>query len=331
MSAAARVDEVEKRLAEQSLAVQRAEASAAAEATRVVGRIDVLEQSTTAKLRDATELGQALRAQVAEVQAHVAKLDAANRLVSALQAQVTTLQARVAELERRPKLSGSGSSRPATCDEMEARIEALGEFRRKGHGSSLARAAGYSCVEAKAVGYSLQEAKAAGWAFEELRMAGYIGAKGMTSHDFLDRHQAGCSNFAGLDFSGEDFSNMVLLKCNLSGCVLEGATFDGAQLTSVDLSNARLTGLACSSWRGARFSGECNFTGTNIRKLLSAAELKAGGLVSGLKTTGYSCSEAKAAGYTPSECHIGGFSFEEGRGAGFKHNASYWDRVKSWG
>ena len=80
---AARVDEVEKRLAEQSLAVQRAEASAAAEATRVVGRIDVLEQSTTAKLRDATELGQALRAQVAEVQAHVAKLDAANRLVSA--------------------------------------------------------------------------------------------------------------------------------------------------------------------------------------------------------------------------------------------------------
>ena len=39
------MDEVEKRLAEQGLAVQRAEASAAADATRVVGQIDVLEQS----------------------------------------------------------------------------------------------------------------------------------------------------------------------------------------------------------------------------------------------------------------------------------------------
>ena len=61
---------------------------------------------------------------------HVAKLNAANQIIDALQTQVTTLQARVAELERRPKLSGSGTSRPATCDEMEARIEALGEFRR---------------------------------------------------------------------------------------------------------------------------------------------------------------------------------------------------------
>ena len=96
-------------------------------------------------------------------------------IIDALQKQVVTLQARVAELERRPKLSGSGTSRPATCDEMEARVEALREFRRKGHGCSVARAAGYSCVEAKEVGYSLQEAKAAGWAFEELRMAGYRG------------------------------------------------------------------------------------------------------------------------------------------------------------
>ena len=147
--ALARADELERQLAEHSLTMQKAEAAAAAETTRVVGRIDAHELSTNAKL------------------------DAANRLVSALQAQVTTLQARVAELERRPKLSGSGSSRPATCDEMEARIEALGEFRRKGHGSSLARAAGYSCVEAKAVGYSLQEARKAGYSLQEAMAVGY--------------------------------------------------------------------------------------------------------------------------------------------------------------
>ena len=145
--ALARADELERQLAEHSLTMQKAEAAAAAETTRVVGRIDAHELSTNAKL------------------------DAANRLVSAL--QVTTLQARVAELERRPKLSGSGSSRPATCDEMEARIEALGEFRRKGHGSSLARAAGYSCVEAKAVGYSLQEARKAGYSLQEAMAVGY--------------------------------------------------------------------------------------------------------------------------------------------------------------
>ena len=95
-------------------------------------------------------------------------------IIDALQKQVVTLQARVAELERRPKLSGSGTSRPATCDEMEARLEALREFRCKGHGCSLARAAGYSCVEGKAVGYSLQDAKAAGYSLQEIMAAGYL-------------------------------------------------------------------------------------------------------------------------------------------------------------
>ena len=111
----------------------------------------------------------------------MAKLNAANQIIEALQTQVTMLQARVAELERRPKLSGSGTSRPATCDETEARVEALREFRRKGHGCSVARAAGYSCVEARAVGYSLQEAtgysiseaRAAGYSLQDIKAAGY--------------------------------------------------------------------------------------------------------------------------------------------------------------
>ena len=115
----------------------------------------------------------------------MAKLNAANQIIEALQTQVTTLQARVAELERRPKLSGSGTSRPATCDEMEARVEALREFRRKGHGCSVARAAGYSCVEARAVGYSLQEAtgysiseaRAAGYSLQDIKAAGYSCSK----------------------------------------------------------------------------------------------------------------------------------------------------------
>ena len=175
-----RADEVEKQLAEQSLAVQRSEAKAEAETTRVVGRIDALEQSTSSKLGDTKEDVQALRAQVAEMLEHVAKLNAANQIIDAL-------QARVAELERKPKLSGSssGNSRPATCDEMEARVEALREFRRKGHGCSVARAAGYSCVEARAVGYSLQEAtgysiseaRAAGYSLQDIKAAGYSCSK----------------------------------------------------------------------------------------------------------------------------------------------------------
>ncbi|EOD22553.1 hypothetical protein EMIHUDRAFT_449042 [Emiliania huxleyi CCMP1516] len=122
---------------------------------------------------------------VAEVLEHVAKLNAANQIIEALQTQVTMLQARVAELERRPKLSGSDTSRPATCDETEARVEALREFRRKGHGCSVARAAGYSCVEARAVGYSLQEAtgysiseaRAAGYSLQDIKAAGYSCSK----------------------------------------------------------------------------------------------------------------------------------------------------------
>ena len=47
-----RADEVEKQLAEQSLAVQRAEAKAEAEATRVVGRMEALDKSTNIKLGD---------------------------------------------------------------------------------------------------------------------------------------------------------------------------------------------------------------------------------------------------------------------------------------
>ena len=124
-----RVDEVERQLAAQSLAVQNAQVKT--EATRV----DTLEQSTTAKFGDTEALVQSLAA----VQADVAKLKAANEIIGALQTQVTTLQARVAELERRPKLSGSGTSRPATCDEMEARVEALSEFRRKGRSCSCPR------------------------------------------------------------------------------------------------------------------------------------------------------------------------------------------------
>ena len=39
-----------------------------------------------------------------------------------------------------------------------------------------------------------------------------------------DKYQAGCRNFAGLDFSGEDFSRMVLDRpCQMRGCTFTGA------------------------------------------------------------------------------------------------------------
>ena len=145
-----RVDEVERQLAAQSLAVQNAQVKT--EATRV----DTLEQSTTAKFGDTEALVQSLAA----VQADVAKLKAANEIIGALQTQVTTLQARVAELECRPKLA-------------KAAGYSLQEAKAAGYSLQKAKVEGYSLQDAMAVGYSLQEARKAGYSLQEAMAVGY--------------------------------------------------------------------------------------------------------------------------------------------------------------
>ncbi|EOD15733.1 hypothetical protein EMIHUDRAFT_103236 [Emiliania huxleyi CCMP1516] len=83
---------------------------------------------------------------------------------------------------------------------------------------------------------------------------------------------------------------------------------DSTTMADTDFSKARVEN---SDWRGASFKGACNFSDTAIRQRISLAELKAGGLVQGLKTTGYSLEEIKAAGYSPEGFKAAGYSLEE--------------------
>eukprot|EP00966_Prymnesium_polylepis_P003750 85377-Prymnesium_polylepis.1 len=170
-----------------------------------------------------------------------AKQNATAQLVQALLTQVQTLQARVAELEQTRGSTGA-SKRPATLEEIVERRSQLQRIKEADLSAGEARAAGYTCADAKAVGYTLLEAKAAGWSSDELRMVGYVDSKGMSSREFFDRYQAGCTNFSGLDFSGEDFSRMVLDKpCSFAGCNLSDTTFDHATLFGIDFSSSRMS------------------------------------------------------------------------------------------
>ena len=183
-----------------------------------------------------------------------AKQNATEKLVQVLFTQMQELRAdnqalrsRVEELERRPRNAGGGGTRPATFDELEERVMALKEIRARGKSCGMARAAGYTCAEAREAGYPLLEAKAAGWASDKLRMAGYISSKGMSSREFFDRYQAGCTNFSGLDFSGEDFSRMVLDKqCQMRGCNFSNATFDHATLGRIDFTDSDMSNVDMS-------------------------------------------------------------------------------------
>jgi len=261
-----------------------------------------------------------------------AKQSASALLVQSLQAQVTALQAQI-ESQRK------GGGGPPTYEEIEARVDALRKIRRKGKKCNIARAVGYTCAEAKEAGYELLEAKAAGWSSDELRTAGYITGKGMSSREFFDKYQAGCNNFAGLDFSGEDFSRMVLDRpCSFSGCTLDDSTFDHATLKEVDFGNAKMARVDLNHAQLIR----CTFAGSNLREArwqqatisggvgatpmktlgFSCAEIKGLGMVEGLKEAGFTCEEAKAAGFNPKECMQAGFTWQEGKAAGY--GLSHW-------
>jgi uncharacterized protein YjbI with pentapeptide repeats/biotin operon repressor len=276
-----------------------------------------------------------------------AKQSAAMQLVQSLLTQMTELrnelqevrahnQALAARLNAELELprSASGASRPATLAEVKQRRAALAEIKADGVGCGMAKSAGYTCAEARVAGYTLSEAKVA-WGTDELRAAGYISSKGMTSRDFMDQYGSGRSNFSGLDFTGEDFSRMVLDKaCNFSGCIFKGASFRSATLVGVNFSHADLsdcdlshaslrdctltdaTPPAKGRWGGAKLSGNI---GTAPMKQLgfSCAEVKAMGMVQGLKAAGYTCAEAKQSGYTLAEMKQVGYTCAEAKQAGY--------------
>ena len=116
-----------------------------------------------------------------------------------------------------------------------------------------------------------------------------------------------------MNHDASDLSDASLAKCNLTQVELVGTNFHRTTMTDTVFSKARVDN---SDWRGARFKGACNFSDTAIRHCISLAELKAGGLVQGLKTTGYSLEEIKAAGYSLEEIKAAGYSLKEAKAAG---------------
>jgi uncharacterized protein YjbI with pentapeptide repeats len=290
----------------------------------------------------AMQLVQSLLTQMTELRNELQEVRAHNQALAArLNAEL--------ELPR----SASGASRPATLAEVKQRRAALAEIKADGVGCGMAKSAGYTCAEARVAGYTLSEAKVA-WATDELRAAGYISSKGMTSRDFMDQYGAGRSNFSGLDFTGEDFEGMVLDKaCTFSGCIFVGASFRHATLVGVNFSHAdlsdcdlshaslrdcTLTGAQLANgnltsanlqdctltdttlpakgrWGGAKLSGNI---GTAPMKQLgfSCAEVKAMGVVQGLKAAGYTCAEAKQAGYVEG-LKAAGYTCTEAKQAGY--------------
>ena len=56
----------------------------------------------------------------------------------------------------------------------------------------------------------------------------------------------------------------------------------------------------------------------------SCAEVKAMGMVQGLKAAGYTCAEAKQAGFNPRECMQAGFTHQEGKAAGYPRWDNCW-------
>jgi hypothetical protein len=313
-----------------------------------------------------------------------AKQSAAMQLVQSLLTQMTELRKELQEVrahnqalaarlntERELPRSASGASRPATLAEVKQRRAALVEIKADGVDCGMAKSAGYTCAEARVVGYTLSEAKVA-WATDELRAAGYISSKGMSSRDFMDQYGAGRSNFSGLDFTGEDFEGMVLDKaCNFSRCIFVGASFRHATLVGVNFSHADLSDcdLSSASLRdctltdatppakgrlgGAKLSGnvgtapmkQLGFSCAEVKAMgmvqglkaagYTCAEAKQAGYVEGLKAVGYTCAEAKAAGLNPRECVRAGFTYEEGTAAGFPsryfYSGTYYDmRPELW-
>jgi uncharacterized protein YjbI with pentapeptide repeats len=292
-------------------------------------------QSLQTQMTELRHENQALRARLEEERATM------STQLQEVRAHNQALAARLnAELEL-PR-SASGASQPATLEELIQRRDALAEVKAAKMDCGMAKSAGYTCAEARVVGYTLSEAKVA-WGTDELRAAGYISTKGMTSRDFMDQYGAGRSNFSGLDFTGEDFSRMVLDKaCHFSGCIFKGASFRSATLVGVNFSHADLsdcdlshaslrdctltdaTPPAKGRWGGAKLSGNI---GTVPMKQLgfSCAEVKAMGMVQGLKAAGYTCAEARQGGYNPKECMLAGFTFQEAQAAGYRCDVFWWN------
>jgi len=144
----------------------------------------------------------------------------------------------------------------------------------------------------------------------------------------------------------------------LRDCTLTGAQLANGNLTSANLQGCTLTDAtlpAKGRWGGAKrakLSG--NFGTAPIKQLgFSCAEVKAMGMVQGLKAAGYTCAEAKQAGYTcaeakqagyveglkaagytcaeakqagfnPRECMQAGFTSQEGVAAGYPFQHYHW-------
>jgi hypothetical protein len=356
------VNELDARQVKAAAELDAKHVKAAAESEAKQSAAMQLVQSLQTQMTELRDENQALRARLEEERATSQQVQTMWTQLQEVRAHNQALAARLnAELEL-PR-SASGASRPATLEELIQRRDALAKIKAAKMDCGMAKSAGYTCAEARVVGYTLSEAKVA-WGTDELRAAGYISSKGMTSRDFMDQYGAGRSNFSGLDFTGEDFEGMVLDKaCHFSRCIFKGASFRHATLVGVNFSHADLsdcdlshaslrdctltdaTPPAKGRWGGAKLNG-----GTVPMKQLgfSCAEVKAMGVVQGLKAAGYTCAEAKQGGYTcaemkqggytcaeakqagfnPRECKQAGFTYEEGWAAGYGSNEHHWDAGK---
>jgi ribosomal protein L13E len=100
---------------------------------------------------------------------------------------------------------------------------------------------------------------------------------------------------------------------------MTGAQLANSNLTSANFQDCTLTDAtppAKGRWGGAKLSGNI---GTAPMKQLgfSCAEVKAMGMVQGLKAAGYTCAEAKQGGYTCAEARQGGYTCAEAKQAGY--------------
>ena len=300
---------------------------------QALAHLDLLEKAVNevgAKQGATEQLVQGTLAQVPTLLAELQEVRADNQ----------ALRARVDELERLNKSVGvGGGAQPATLAALRGRRAALAEIKEAGLSAGEARAAGYTCADVKAVGYDLAAARAAGWPMEELRTVGYVGHKGMSARDFVDKYQAGCRNFAGLDFAGEDFSGLVIGQrtkdakgdyridgCDFSRCSMSTVSFDhvhlvGVNFTGADLSNADFSDLVFDS---------CNFTDAKLpgKEKWQGAKWQGGGLVvnGSFQQTKFSCSEAKAMGFTPNHCKAAGFTEEDCKKEGYMGTDGYLGR-----
>ena len=130
------------------------------------------------------------------------------------------------------------------------------------------------------------------------------------------------ANFQDCTMTGAQLANGNLTSANFQKCTMTGAQLANGNLTSANFQDCTLTDAklpAKGRWGGvkrAKLSG--NFGTAPIKQLgFSCAEVKAMGMVQGLKAAGYTCAEAKQAGYTCAEARQGGYTCAEAKQGGY--------------